>query len=178
MVWSYFDSWTSKLLTFETSTKLSLSFKGASGVSGERGDQGKPGRTVSLWSSDGKRFTGSTQMLDAFYHAKQNRTLASVWREFSGRNGRELKQRRRRRQRERQKSNRLRLAKQQLCTLKRAVPFSKFLVSKFFSLGSDKNFGGCIKRKVLVFFIYWSFFFLEKFGRSFQIHYRTPFFLG
>ena len=37
---------------------------------------------------------------------------------------------------------------------KHAVPFLKLLVSKFFSLGSDKNFGGCIKRKVLVFFIY------------------------
>ena len=79
MVLFYFGSWTSKLLTFETSTKCSLSFKGAPGVSGERGDQGKPGRTVSLWSSDGERFTGSTQMLGALHHAKENGTVASIW---------------------------------------------------------------------------------------------------
>ena len=117
MVWFYFDSWTCKLLTFETSTKLSLSFKGAPGVSGERGEQGKPGRTVSLWSSDGERFTRSTQMLPgALYLAKQRERQLQSGREFSGRNGKELKQRRRRRQRERQKSNRFRSAEQQLCT--------------------------------------------------------------
>ena len=117
MVWFYFDSWTCKLLTFETSTKLSLSFKGAPGVSGERGEQGKPGRTVSLWSSDGERFTRSTQMLPGALHlAKQKERQLQSGREFSGRNGKELKQRRRRRQRERQKSNRFRSAEQQLCT--------------------------------------------------------------
>lgn len=40
---------------------------------------------------------------------------------------------------------------------KHAVPFSKFLVSKFFSLGSDKDFGGCIKGRFFNFFIYWFF---------------------
>ena len=105
MVWFYFDSWTCKLLTFETSTKLSLSFKGAPGISGERGDQGKPGRTVSLWSSVGERFTGSTQMLPGALHlAKQKERWVQSGREFMARNGKELKQRRRRRQRERKKA--------------------------------------------------------------------------
>ena len=46
----------------------------------------------------------------ALHLAKQKERQLQSGREFSGRNGKELKQRRRRRQRERQKSNRFRLA--------------------------------------------------------------------
>lgn len=46
--------------------------------------------------------------------------------------------------------------------------FLKLVVSKFFSLGSDKNFGGCIKRKVLVFFYLLIFFFWKNSAGPFK----------